>query len=92
MPGEFRSSPWWLRSPFPRFEKDRSYRYYSLPGAKIIAFLRDDVNKVYTLKYEFGGKTYSVRYTLHADDTITFVYTDGHGRERTEINRRQKRN
>ncbi len=61
-----------------------------LRGAKITDFHRNDEKKTYTLKYELRGKTHSVCYTFNADDSVTFVYTDGAGKERTETNRRRK--
>ncbi len=61
-----------------------------LRGAKITDFVRDDVNKTYTLKYDFRGVTQSIRYRINDDGTYTFVYRDGSGRESTETYRRRE--
>ena len=61
-----------------------------LRGAKITDFTRDDAKKVYTLQYDLRGATNTVRYTIQ-NDTYTFTYTDGNGRETTETHRRRER-
>jgi hypothetical protein len=62
-----------------------------LRGAKITEFIRDDPNKTYTIKYEVGGITRFVRYTIQKDNKYTFVYGDGKGGERTETFQRRER-
>lgn len=59
-----------------------------LSGATITAFERQEEAKTYTVRYERHGKTSAVRYTLHEDATVTFVYVGGDG-ERTETYRRK---
>lgn len=56
-----------------------------------VGFTRDDKARSYALKYELRGGTYSVRYALDEDNTVTFVFTDDRGRERTENYRRRAR-
>jgi hypothetical protein len=60
-----------------------------LRGARISDFTRDDEKQTYLLKYEMQGKTLSVKYTIKADGTYTFVYTDQNGKESTETYRRR---
>lgn len=60
-----------------------------LRGAKIVDFIRDDEKKSYALRYELNGKTRSIDYTIRADNSATFVYTDGNGKSRTETYRRR---
>lgn len=61
-----------------------------LRGAKITDFIRDDEKRTYTVKYELQGKTHSVSYTINRDNTYTFVFTDGSGKETTETYRRRR--
>jgi len=62
-----------------------------LRGAKITEFKRNDEKRTYTLKYEVRGVTQTVRYTV-ADDSVSFTYIDGQGREREETHRRKNPN
>ncbi len=62
-----------------------------LRGAKITEFKRDDKEKTYILNYELRGGTYSVRYTIGKDDSVTFAITDSAGKTRTETYRRRPR-
>jgi hypothetical protein len=62
-----------------------------LRGAKITDFLRDEDKKTYTVEYEFQGKTYSVKYIIGKDNTYTFTFKDGDGKETTETYVRRDR-
>ncbi len=62
-----------------------------LRGAKITDFIRDDAKQTYTVKYDWQGKTHSVKYTINGNGAYTFVFTDGVGKETTETYRRQER-
>lgn len=61
-----------------------------LKGATITDFSLDDTTKSSTLAYELRGKTHTVRYTINADRSVTFVYQDGAGNKTTETYRRRE--
>lgn len=45
----------------------------------------------YTLKYDLRGAKHAVKYTLEAEGKVTFTYTDGAGKVRTETHTRRQR-
>ena len=52
-----------------------------LRGARITGFERDDDRKSMTVKYQLGGKTHSVKYSVTPGGGVTFTFTDGDGKE-----------
>ena len=63
----------------------------TLRGATITQFIRDDEHHKYTLRYELGGKTHTVQYTIRPNGDGDFQFSDGDGQVKQETYRRRSR-
>jgi hypothetical protein len=61
-----------------------------LRGAKITAFTVDEAKKNFSLTYEVAGGRRTIDYSIEANDSFKFTFTDDAGRARTETYTRRE--